>query len=132
MTASKTCAVQILLVAFSRRMCCSRVCNAMRRASCPCRSCETPINLPGSDLFKVSRVARKAACGPPYPMGTPKRWALPKTISAPISPGGLRSVRLSKSVATATKTPCWCMASIHSDQSLITPKVLGNGNKAPK
>ena len=30
-TASSTCAVQILLVAFSRRMCCSRVCNASRR-----------------------------------------------------------------------------------------------------
>jgi hypothetical protein len=29
-TASSTCAVQMLLVAFSRRMCCSRVCNASR------------------------------------------------------------------------------------------------------
>src|SRR5438445_532835 len=29
-TASSTCAVQMLLVAFSRRMCCSRVCRAMR------------------------------------------------------------------------------------------------------
>ena len=30
MTASNTCAVQMLLVAFSRRMCCSRVCSARR------------------------------------------------------------------------------------------------------
>ena len=33
-TASRTCAVQMLLVAFSRRMCCSRVCSAMRSATC--------------------------------------------------------------------------------------------------
>ena len=35
MIASKTCAVQILLVAFSRLMCCSRVCNAKRIAGRP-------------------------------------------------------------------------------------------------
>ena len=29
-TASNTCAVQMFEVAFSRRMCCSRVCSAMR------------------------------------------------------------------------------------------------------
>jgi hypothetical protein len=29
-TAGSTCAVQMLLVAFSRRMCCSRVCSASR------------------------------------------------------------------------------------------------------
>ena len=34
--ASRTCAVQILLVAFSRRICCSRVCMAMRSARWPC------------------------------------------------------------------------------------------------
>ena len=32
------CAVQMLLVALSRRMCCSRVCRAMRRAGLPWRS----------------------------------------------------------------------------------------------
>ena len=34
-TASSTCAVQTLLVALSRRMCCSRVCSAMRSAGAP-------------------------------------------------------------------------------------------------
>ena len=34
-TASSTCAVQMLLVAFSRRMCCSRVCSASRYAVRP-------------------------------------------------------------------------------------------------
>ena len=35
MFASNTCAVQMLLVAFSRRMCCSRVCSARRKAGLP-------------------------------------------------------------------------------------------------
>lgn len=37
-----TCAVQMLLVALSRRMCCSRVCMAMRSAGAPCASLLTP------------------------------------------------------------------------------------------
>ena len=36
-TARSTCAVQMLEVAFSRRMCCSRVCRASRRAGLPGR-----------------------------------------------------------------------------------------------
>ena len=47
-TASSTCAVQMLLVAFSRRMCCSRVCNASRSAGRPAVSTDTPTNRPGS------------------------------------------------------------------------------------
>ena len=41
----------------------------------------------------LGRVARNAACGPPAPMGSPNRCALPTTMSAPMSPGGVRSVR---------------------------------------
>ena len=47
MIASSTCAVQMLLVALSRRMCCSRVCMARRRAGLPALSFETPITRPG-------------------------------------------------------------------------------------
>ena len=36
-TASSTCAVQMFDVAFSRRMCCSRVCSASRYAGSPLR-----------------------------------------------------------------------------------------------
>ena len=41
MIASSTWAVQMLLVAFSRRMCCSRVCSAMRSAGSPRESRDT-------------------------------------------------------------------------------------------
>jgi hypothetical protein len=55
----------MLLVAFSRRMCCSRVCSAMRYATWPCASSVTPINRPGSLRTHSVRVAKNAACGPP-------------------------------------------------------------------
>jgi hypothetical protein len=38
-----TCAVQILLFALSRRICCSRVCKDIRIAGLPSVSCDTPM-----------------------------------------------------------------------------------------
>ena len=71
--ASKTWAVQMLDVAFSRRICCSRVCSASRKAGLPAVSVLTPTRRPGNARACSSRVAINAACGPPKPMGTPKR-----------------------------------------------------------
>ena len=59
-TASSTCAVQMLDVAFSRRMCCSRVCNASRIAGCPAASSDTPTSRPGMCRLNASRVAKNA------------------------------------------------------------------------
>jgi hypothetical protein len=47
-TASSTCAVQMFDVAFSRRMCCSRVCSARRYARPPSASTVTPTSRPAS------------------------------------------------------------------------------------
>ncbi|MNJ50026.1 hypothetical protein D3C77_452860 [compost metagenome] len=58
MLASSTWAVQMLLVAFSRRMCCSRVCMARRRAVLPKRSIETPTRRPGMSRLNASRVEK--------------------------------------------------------------------------
>ena len=69
---------------------------------------ETPMIRPGSERLYSSRVAKKAACGPPNPIGTPKRWALPITASAPMAPGGVSRTRLSGSAATATSAPARC------------------------
>ena len=49
-------AVQMFDVARSRLMCCSRICNAMRRALLPRRSTETPMMRPGMLRLKASRV----------------------------------------------------------------------------
>jgi len=65
MIASRAWAVQMLLVAFSRRMCCSRVWSAMRRARLPLASSETPMIRPGSSRVNSVLQAKYAACGPP-------------------------------------------------------------------
>src|SRR5213594_3854881 len=57
--------VHTLLVAFSRRMCCSRVCSAIRSAGRPAASWDTPMMRPGRWRLYSSRVAKNAACGPP-------------------------------------------------------------------
>ncbi|MNX97799.1 hypothetical protein D3C86_1301790 [compost metagenome] len=100
--ASNACAVQILEVAFSRLMCCSRVCKAIRKARPPCASILTPMIRPGMLRLNSSLQVKNAACGPPNPSGTPKRCAEPKATSAPSSPGGVNNVRASRSVAKAT------------------------------
>src|SRR5438046_7476192 len=46
--ASSACAVQIFDVAFSRRICCSRVWSDIRYAVLPCASIETPMIRPGA------------------------------------------------------------------------------------
>ena len=71
----------------SRRMCCSRVCIAIRRAGLPRLSMVTPIMRPGMRRAYLSEVAMNAAWGPPKPMGTPNRWADPTQMSAPQDPG---------------------------------------------
>jgi hypothetical protein len=75
MLASSTCEVQMLELAFSRRMCCSRVCSAMRSAGVAARVLRDADDAAGHRAHEYSsRVAKKAACGPPKPIGTPKRW----------------------------------------------------------
>ena len=65
MLASSACAVQMFDVAFSRRMCCSRVCSAIRYADRPLLSTDTPMMRPGTCRTYASLVAKNAACGPP-------------------------------------------------------------------
>jgi len=50
MLARRACAVQMLEVAFSLRMCCSRVWSDMRNATSPVISFETPMIRPGMFL----------------------------------------------------------------------------------
>ena len=108
MTASSTCAVQMFEVALSRRMCCSRVWIAMRSARLPCESRDTPMMRPGSLRTYASLVAMNAACGPPKPIGTPKRWALPTAMSAPHDAGDARATSASGSHAATTSAPFSC------------------------
>jgi hypothetical protein len=131
-TASSTCAVQMLLVAFSRRMCCSRVCKASRYAGAPAASFDTPTSRPGSDRASPSRTAMNAACGPPYPRGTPNRCVEPTATSAPADPGERSRVSASRSAATVTSAPAACAASISAAWSRTFPDAPGYWRCSPK
>ena len=131
MLASSTCAVQMFDVAFSRRMCCSRVCRASRSAGRPAVSVLTPTMRPGIARAADSRAVRKAACGPPNPIGTPKRCAEPIAMSAPSSPGGVARTHANGSVATTASPPTSWTRAIASVQSMTAPVDVGNENSAP-
>ncbi|KAF4515932.1 hypothetical protein B566_EDAN000169 [Ephemera danica] len=50
---------------------------------------------PGIWRLNSSFVVKKAACGPPNPIGIPNRWLEPTAMSAPNSPGARKSVKAS-------------------------------------
>ena len=121
----------MLEVAFSRRMCCSRVCNAMRNAGRPRASTETPMIRPGVWRLYASRVAKNAACGPPNPIGTPKRWALPTTTSAPNAPGGSTRHSARRSAAKIARPFAACTCSTIADGSRNAPLDPGYWTSTP-
>ena len=55
-----TCAVQILLVAFSRRMCCSLVCSERRNALRPAASLHTANSIYDKMVFKYGKIQLKS------------------------------------------------------------------------
>ena len=67
---------------------------------------------PGILRLYFSLVAKNPACGPPKPIGTPKRCETPTTASAPISPGGVNKVKAKRSAATTTCKPFSLAAAI--------------------
>ena len=65
--------VQMLDVAFSRRMCCSRVERVSTKPRRPCLSTVAPQIRPGICRTWASRVAKKPGAGPPKFIAFPKR-----------------------------------------------------------
>ena len=113
-------------------MCCSRVCNAIRKAGRPAVSVLTPMMRPGRARAARSSTAMNAACGPPNPIGTPNRCADPMAMSAPSAPGGVVSTHARRSVATTAMPPPAWTRSIASRQSTIAPVEVGRLKRAPK
>ena len=124
--------MQMLLVARSRRMCCSRVWRARRKPTLPEESRETPTTRPGVRRACAAVVARNAAWGPPPPMGIPKRWVEPIATSAPKAPGGSSMVSASRSVATTVRAPAWWTFSTSGRHSRIRPRVSGYWTMTPE
>ena len=116
-TASSTCAVQMLEVAFSRRICCSRVCSARRMAGLPAASTETPTSRPG--ISRLQRVLHRHVgrhAGRHSPSARRSAGCEPTTTSAPISPGGVSRQSDSGSAATMARPPAACTAAISGAQ----------------
>ena len=87
---------------------------------------------PGNARSSPVRTAMKPACGPPNPIGTPKRWAEPTAISAPHSPGALIRVSARRSVAAITSASFECARVASSLKSLMAPVVSGYWTSTPK
>ena len=123
--------MQILLVAFSRRMCCSRVCRARRYAGRPSASTLTPTKRPGRERSRPDRTAIYPACGPPKAIGTPYRCIDPTAISAPSAPGERRSVRANGSASMTTSAPRAFADDSTARGSTIRPVEAGYASTTP-
>lgn len=74
----------------------------------------------------------KPACGPPKPIGTPKRWVVPTAMSAPSAPGEVSSVRASRSAATVTIAPSPWACSMTGSMARTAPEAPGYWSSTPK
>ncbi len=78
-------------VAFSRRMCCSRVWRVRTKPRLPSRSRVSPAIRPGMRRIRASVAAKKPNDGPPKSRRLPSVCPSPTAMSTPHSPGGLSS-----------------------------------------
>jgi len=103
LTASKTCAVQMLEVAFSRRICCSRVCSASRYAGSPRASTD---KRRGGRERALQRIAHRHIGGVSRqkPIARQSAARSDRDVGAEFA-GRRRSVSASRSAATTAARP---------------------------
>ena len=89
-SALSACAVQMFEVAFSRRMCCSRVCSVSTKPRGRRRRASRRRSGPASGAGSASVAAKKPNDGPPKSSRLPSVWPSPTATSTPHSPGGAR------------------------------------------
>ena len=132
MFASSACAVQMFDVAFSRRMCCSRVCSAIRYAVLPCASTDTPMIRPGAwRTWTVRAWRRTPRAARRSPSGRRSAGRCRRRRRRPSRPGGVKIVSASRSVATATRTPASCARPMNARRSCTRPASSGVCTSAP-
>ncbi len=125
--------VQMFDVAFSRRMCCSRVESVRQKAVLPSASVVRPTRRPGICRFIASRQARNPTRGPPNEGGTPNEAASPAAMSIPKAPGPFRSARENISFTTPIAiAPFSCAASAAACQLSTTPRTFGDWTATAK
>ena len=118
--------VQILDVALSRRICCSRVDRVNTKPRLPSLSTVSPHRRPGICRTNFCRVANKPTYGPPKFRPLPIDCPSPTTMSAPISPGARNRPSDTISVtATISKAPFACTSAANAVKSSTEPKKSG-------
>ena len=115
----------MLLVAFSRRMCCSRVCSVFTKPRTPSASTVCPAIRPGIWRTSAPRQAKIPRCGPPYDMGMPRGWPSPTAMSTPSAPGGSSNAKACGSVTWTHSAPTSCAASAIARTSTSVPNASG-------
>ena len=104
-SAFSACEVQMLWVAFSRRMCCSRVCSASTKPRRPSASVVSPAIRPGIRRRCSSVAAKNPNEGPPKSSRLPSGWPSPTATSTPHSPGGRRTPSVIASTEATQSAP---------------------------
>ena len=97
-------------VAFSRRMCCSRVWSVSTNPRLPSMSLVSPAIRPGIRRISASVAAKNPNDGPPKSRRLPSVWPSPTAMSTPHSPGVFSSASGSGSHAQIVSAPA-CLAS---------------------
>src|SRR5574344_342216 len=87
--ANKDSLEQILLVAFSLRMCCSLACSVKTKQRLPSESLVSPTILPGILRTNSFLHVMNPTYGPPKQRGIPRDWPSPTAMSASHSLGVL-------------------------------------------
>ena len=106
-------AVQMLCVAFSRRMCCSRVCRARTKPRRPSTSIVSPAIRPGIRRICSSVRRRSRTTGRRKSRRLPSGWPSPTAMSTPQSPGVRRMPRAIGSQAATSRAPAsWAISAI--------------------
>ncbi len=117
--------VQMFEVAFSRRICCSRVDSVSTKPRLPFTSLVSPTSRPGICRRNFSLHAITPQYGPPNPTGTPKLCASSDTMSA--SRGGFTTPsETASAIETISRAPFRCTTSAMPEMSSITPKKFGD------
>src|SRR5436309_934736 len=115
----------MLWVAFSRRMCCSRVCSVRTKPRLPSTSTVSPAMRPGMRRMYLSSAAKNPNDGPPKSSRLPSDWPSPTTMSAPKDAGGSRMPSVSGSAATTSRAPVRLAASARGPRSSTVPRKFG-------
>ena len=112
-------------VAFSRRMCCSRVCSVSTKPRCRRRPSSPPRCGRACGAGRPAAAAKKPNDGPPKSSRLPSGWPSPTAMSTPKSPGGRRTPSVIGSTWTISSAPVSLAIGASASRSSTAPRKFG-------